>query len=793
MLGFFHTQSLLSSLSSKDKHLRHNFEELAVDVHILTWVNALAPPTYSADATNSVLLLSPFLGNHFKHRLPRSHSYFLLIHIDMMQHYKARPAGAVAPSTVSSPPPAAAAIASVSSGLKSMASSEPHLSTFLPVETNGRKRKSARNEVKEGADPRLMSVDEDEADPGPSWTEEQDAKLRKVVASRGPKNWKKISQEHFHGLYTDTQCLNRWYKVLRPGLVKGPWLEEEDTVILQCMRSGLTKWSEIAERIPGRLGKQCRERWLNHLDPSVSKSAWSIEEDRALLAGQARHGNAWAKIADLLPGRSENSVKNRWNSAAMARLRGSVDRSPPPDRDEDLERQTVREYCLRMAEALGTSEPQEGMARAAGAWHPASDSSIRKVSIKLADFIPSVMGALESANPGLYGGLGSAHIKPLHARLRVMLEREAEKYGPAHALYRSVLRRAKKKSAATTLGPKLNPTQTPTPAPAAAMPKLWSCVPGTATLPAAAPAACPEKLFLENAPQAFRKRTRKDDQGAAGALGRGSPLDVSSAVPLLHQLRMEPSPQTCHVPAQGKEPSDKASSKHHRSHEEPSMSSISPVNYEASQEGPTQRRESPPFKRDESFLSIPSNPMPRGSDALAYMTSSSLCSSAGTPSPSIEDAYSGLKSLALAVSSLSGLTSMSAPKHNDIRPDFTPGYTTHKREERTHEQHVLSRGARLPAEAVATPSPSQSQGMRDVISLLFAALRRETDASRRTLLQDALDAATQEIPSMVNLVEGGLGSNAGIFSLARESDRIFMLNQLMTAAHRGVFRPCNRR
>ena len=59
------------------------------------------------------------------------------------------------------------------------------------------------------------------------------------------------------------QCLHRWQKVLQPGLVKGPWTKEEDQIIIDCIEAGITKWSEIAERIPGRIGKQCRERWFN--------------------------------------------------------------------------------------------------------------------------------------------------------------------------------------------------------------------------------------------------------------------------------------------------------------------------------------------------------------------------------------------------------------------------------------------------------------------------------------------------------------------------------------------------
>ena len=55
-------------------------------------------------------------------------------------------------------------------------------------------------------------------------------------------------------------------QVLRPGLIKGPWTVDEDALIMACLHGGVTKWSEIASHVPGRIGKQCRERYFNHLD-----------------------------------------------------------------------------------------------------------------------------------------------------------------------------------------------------------------------------------------------------------------------------------------------------------------------------------------------------------------------------------------------------------------------------------------------------------------------------------------------------------------------------------------------
>lgn len=60
--------------------------------------------------------------------------------------------------------------------------------------------------------------------------------------------------------------------------------------------------------------KHCRERWVNHLNPSLVKGNWSVEEDLIILETQYLQGNKWSEIAKKLTGRTENSVKNRWKS-----------------------------------------------------------------------------------------------------------------------------------------------------------------------------------------------------------------------------------------------------------------------------------------------------------------------------------------------------------------------------------------------------------------------------------------------------------------------------------------------
>lgn len=179
-----------------------------------------------------------------------------------------------------------------------------------------------------------------------AWTKEEDALLTKGVEEFKGKNWKGIAGTV--GSRSHTQCFQRWHKVVNPELKKGRWTKDEDQKLLQlaqrqmCQPSATTltptssassvdqfqynptlnssksvqkkrkiSWGLVSKNIDGRTAKQCRERWMNNVNPEICRDEWRHEEDEIIRDLLQKFPNRWALIAKHLKGRTENAVKMR--------------------------------------------------------------------------------------------------------------------------------------------------------------------------------------------------------------------------------------------------------------------------------------------------------------------------------------------------------------------------------------------------------------------------------------------------------------------------------------------------
>ncbi|KAJ4903437.1 myb domain protein 101 [Raphanus sativus] len=110
------------------------------------------------------------------------------------------------------------------------------------------------------------------------------------------------------------------------GLKKGPWTTTEDAILTEYVRKrGEGNWNAV-QKNSGllRCGKSCRLRWANHLRPNLRKGSFSPDEEKIIIELHAKLGNKWARMASQLPGRTDNEIKNYWNTRMKRRQRAGL-------------------------------------------------------------------------------------------------------------------------------------------------------------------------------------------------------------------------------------------------------------------------------------------------------------------------------------------------------------------------------------------------------------------------------------------------------------------------------------
>lgn len=158
------------------------------------------------------------------------------------------------------------------------------------------------------------------------WTTEADKRLLKAIDIYGHENWHlgPLFWHHFSfrlfnvvivAQYvsedaTPSQCSSRFQKTLDKSIKRSPWAPQEDARLSAAVAAYGSSWVDVAANVPGRHNDQCRERWTDHLDPSINRSQWSKEEDGTLIEYVREQKSAsWRQVAEhLRNGRTETMV-----------------------------------------------------------------------------------------------------------------------------------------------------------------------------------------------------------------------------------------------------------------------------------------------------------------------------------------------------------------------------------------------------------------------------------------------------------------------------------------------------
>lgn len=143
------------------------------------------------------------------------------------------------------------------------------------------------------------------------WTEEEDLLLATWQKKVGNK-WSEVAKQ-IPGK-TGQQCAQRWRHRVNPNIKRDKWDEHEDELLTRLVQEHGNHWATIARHVPGRTDQQCMGRWKRHLDPSIKREKWTVDEDIKLCALYLKYDNAWSSISRALEGRTPQQCRTRWHN-----------------------------------------------------------------------------------------------------------------------------------------------------------------------------------------------------------------------------------------------------------------------------------------------------------------------------------------------------------------------------------------------------------------------------------------------------------------------------------------------
>ena len=140
-----------------------------------------------------------------------------------------------------------------------------------------------------------------------------------LVKTFGESSWNRISKI-LHK--SEIKCHKRFLVLSnKEQMASANWsLLEDQTLTSIILANGARDWTKVANKLPGRIGKQCRERWHHHLNPNVVKKKWTLGEDQKIVRLYHKYNTRWSEIARHVDGRTDNQIKNRFNSNLKKRL-----------------------------------------------------------------------------------------------------------------------------------------------------------------------------------------------------------------------------------------------------------------------------------------------------------------------------------------------------------------------------------------------------------------------------------------------------------------------------------------